>query len=611
MKDRISFDEWDEIQNPNKTVELDNVISRRYFLTGVGAIIGTSAFLSTTALTSRANAGAFNAINFTPVAATSADTITLPEGYSWYPVINWGDPLTSAGKTFDPLNFTAADQAVTMGDNNDGMDVFKVDGKTLLVINNEYTNLELMFAHQEGKPITDDDVNKNKAAHGITIVEIGNNDGKWTPVLDSVYNRRITPDTEIAVVGPARGSNLLKTSADSEGVVVKGTWNNCGNGMTPWGTYLTCEENFNGYFANSLGEEAPRTDEMKRYGIANVDWGYNWIKTDDRFDLSKEPNETNRHGYIVEIDPATGAAKKLTAHGRLKHENAELVINKDGRVVVYSGDDERGEMLYRFVSKNVYLEGGDNSSLLDEGDLYVAKFNDNGTGEWLNLADAGMAADETVVFARIAATKVGGTTMDRPEWVASHPEKAEVYVALTNNKNRGEKENQPVDAANPRAGNPYGHILRWNPTDEDHAANTFAWDLYVLAGNPTVHSDSMAGSANVTADNMFNSPDGIKFDSLGNLWIQTDGNYSNEKNFAGQGNNQMLVGNTETGEIHRFLVGPVACEITGLTWSADRKTMFVGVQHPGEEGKPSTWPFGGLARSGVIAVTRNDGGIIG
>lgn len=611
MKARISFDEWDEIQNPNKTVEFDNVISRRYFLTGMSAIIGTSAFLSTTALSTKANASTFNLINFNPVAATSADTITLPEGYSWYPVINWGDPLTSVGKTFDPLNFTAADQLASMGDNNDGMDIFEVNGKTLLVMNNEYTNLELMFAHQEGKPITDDDVNKNKAAHGITIVEIANNNGKWSPVLDSVYNRRITPDTEISVVGPAKGSNLFKTSADTAGSTIKGTWNNCGNGMTPWGTYLTCEENFNGYFANSLGEDAPLTAELKRYGVANVDWGYNWIKTDDRFDLSKEPNEPNRHGYVVEIDPATGAAKKLTALGRFKHENAECVINKDGRAVVYLGDDERGEMLYRFVSKNTYVDGGDNSNLLDEGDLYVARFDDNGSGQWLNLANAGMDADETVVFARIAATKVGGTTMDRPEWVAAHPNKAEIYVALTNNKNRGDKENQPVDAANPRAGNPYGHIIRWNPTNEDHTADTFAWDMYVLAGNPTIHSDAMAGSANVTADNMFNSPDGIKFDSLGNLWIQTDGNYSNEKNFAGQGNNQMLVGNTETGEIHRFLVGPVACEITGLTWSADRKTMFVGVQHPGEEGHPSTWPFGGLARSGVIAVTRDDGSIIG
>ena len=609
---KLSFDEFDEARNPVNTVEFDNVISRRFFLKGVGTIAGAGAFLSATSVFAQPGCGdAFKGFDFDPVKATSADTITLPKGYTWHPVAVWGDSLTSAGKSFDPSTFTAADQAQAVGDNNDGMDVFIVDGRTILVCNNEYTNLELMFAHQEGKVLTDDDVNKNKAAHGITIVEIAENNGKWSIVKDSPYNRRITPDTEMTVVGPAQGSDLLKTSQDPTGTVVKGTYNNCGNGMTPWGTYLTCEENFNGYFSSSAGESTNVTAEMKRYGIGIEDWGYSWARTDSRFDISKEPNETNRHGYVVEIDPATGSAKKLTALGRFKHENAECVINKDGHAVVYLGDDERGEMLYRFVSKGKYVASGDNSALLEEGTLSVARFNDNGKGEWLDLAGAGMSPEETVVFARLAATKVGGTTMDRPEWVAAHPAKAELYCALTNNKNRGKKDNQPVNAVNPREGNPYGQIVRWVPTNDDHTSATFSWDLYVMAGNPTVHSDAFAGSNNITKDNMFNSPDGIKFDSQSNLWIQTDGNYSNAKNFAGQGNNQMLIGNPDTGEICRFLVGPVACEITGLTWSPDKRTMFVGVQHPGEEGTASTWPFGGLARSGVIAVKREDNGIIG
>ena len=353
---------------------------------------------------------------------------------------------------------------------------------------------------------------------------------------------------------------------------------------------------------------------MKRYGVApkGKERGYNWAQTDERFDVSKHPNEPNRHGWVVEVDP-TGRRmpKKLTALGRFKHENAEVTIAKDGRAVVYLGDDERGEFLYKFVSVNRYVPGGDNWNLLDEGELFVAKFDETGRGEWVSLNGAGMSADETMVFARLAASKVGATSMDRPEWVAAHPKKAEAYVALTNNSRRG-TEGQAVNAANPREKNVYGQIVRWIPEGGDHAANTFKWDFYVMAGNPTIHSDVYAGSSNITPDNMFNSPDGIKFDSEGNLWIQTDGNYSNAKDFVGMGNNQMLLGDTETGEIHRFMVGPNECEITGLTWSPDKRTMFVGIQHPGEK-KNSHWPDGGnlTPRSAVVAVRRTDGGLIG
>ena len=328
--------------------------------------------------------------------------------------------------------------------------------------------------------------------------------------------------------------------------------------------------------------------------------------------MTAEPNEPNRHGWVVEVDPAGRKQPvKLTALGRFKHENAEVVIAKNGKVVVYLGDDERGEFLYRFVSRDRYQPDGDNSRLLHEGELFVAKFHDDGRGEWINLKEAGMSPDETLVYARIAGTQVGATTMDRPEWVAANPHKVEAYVALTNNKYRGERESQPVNAANPRIKNPYGHIVRWTPADQDHAADQFEWDMYVMAGNPTLHADAMGGSPNVTADNMFNSPDGLKFDTAGNLWIQTDGNYSNEKGFAGMGNNQMLMGDPQTGEIHRFMVGPKECEITGLTWSPDRKTLFVGIQHPGERGG-SHWPEGGdsVPRSAIVAVKRVDGGII-
>lgn len=620
--DEISFNEWDEQQNPRSAKETDfsRLVSRRALLGG-GALMGAAAFvLGARGLTPAAHAvsnsiAMGNGAKFAPIAANSLDTITLPEGYRWNVVAQWGDPLFSNQPEFDhATRGTAASQAVAFGDNNDGMDLFEIDGKTVMVVNNEYTNRGVMFGYNaSGLPETIEDVNKGKMAHGVTIMEIAESNGRWSIVKDSRFNKRFTPDTAINVVGPARGSKLLKTALDPQGTTVQGTYNNCGNGRTPWGTYLACEENFNGYFSNSLGEDAPRTDEQKRYGVNNKDWGYGWAKADDRFDLSKTPNEPNRHGWVTEINPATGEATKLTALGRFKHENAEVVIAADGRVVVYMGDDERGDYLYRFVSSERYTENGDNSRLLHEGELFVAKFNDDGTGRWMNLKDAGMAADETLVFARIAADKLGATTMDRPEWVAANPFKNEAYVCLTNNKNRGkEGKNQPVNAANPRANNQYGQIARWEPTDGNHASKTFAWDLFVMAGNPTVHKGLNAGSSNVTPENMFNSPDGLKFDKFGNLWIQTDGKYSNEGDFAGMGNNQMLLGDTQTGEISRFMVGPKECEITGLTWSPDHKTMFVGIQHPGEKGD-STFPGGPgtTPRSAIVSITREDGGIVG
>lgn len=620
--DEISFNDWDEIDNPRAEQDSDFskiVMSRRAFL-GKSLALGASAFVI--------GAGALQApkiqaagvvtrtgLKFNPVKANSMDTITVPDNFNWQVVAQWGDPLFSDTPEFDHLTRgTAESQALAFGDNNDGMDLFQIDGKNVMVVNNEYTNRSVMFGYNpSGLPETVEDVNKGKMAHGVTIMEVANTNGQWGIVKDSRFNRRFTPDTPIDIVGPARGSLLLKTKNDPDGETVLGTYNNCGNGRTPWGTYLACEENFNGYFSNSQGDDRPLTKEQKRYGIKNTDWGYGWAKADDRFDLSVTPNEPNRHGWITEINPATGEAKKLTALGRFKHENAEVVIASDGRVVVYMGDDERGDYLYKFVSSEKYVEGGDNHELLHKGELFVAKFSDDGTGTWINLKKANMGTAETLVFARLAADKLGATTMDRPEWVAANPHKTEAYVCLTNNKNRGkEGKNQPVNAVNHRVNNQYGQIARWIPTDGNHSSDTFDWDLFVVAGNPAVHTGDNAGSDNITQENMFNSPDGLKFDKFGNLWIQTDGKYSDDGDFAGMGNNQMLLGNTLTGEISRFLVGPKECEVTGLTWSVDHKTMFVGIQHPGEKGD-SLFPggVGTIPRSAIVAIQRNDGEIIG
>ncbi|MEM1299206.1 MAG: PhoX family phosphatase [Pseudomonadota bacterium] len=625
-REEISFDDWDELVSPRpEECDFDRVveaaISRRGFMGGVLAF-GSFAALGGT-MTSTDAMAASNRFAFDAIGTNSADDITLPPGYKMDVLVRWGDPILPGGTEFDhATRGNSESQALAFGDNNDGMDVFHHEGKFLLAVNNEYTNRNIISVTAVDKVISDeDDIAKGMMAHGLSVMEIAFADGKWSVVSDSPYNRRVTPKSTLALTGPAAGHDLVKTAGDPSGQTSIGTWNHCGNGVTPWGTYLACEENFNGYF--SASDEASADDPaFKRYGVKAKDWGYSWSKIDDRFDITKNPNEPNCAGYVVELDPTdpNSTPKKRTALGRFKHENAEAVVNADGRVVIYMGDDERGEFIYRYVSDGVYAPGVDTDALMENGTISVAKFNEDGSGQWMELTpeNTGMASKaEICIHTRQAGSAVGATTMDRPEWVAANPKAPEVYCCLTNNKNRGVKPNAggddtSVNGPNPREANKYGQIVRWKPDGGDHTASGFAWDLYVLAGNPTVHSDDRAGSSNVNADNMFNSPDGLKFDGNGLLWIQTDGKYSNEGDFAGQGNNQMLAGDPVTGEIRRFLVGPKECEVTGLCWSPDRKTMFVGIQHPGERGD-SHWPEGGDAvpRSAIIAVTREDGGLVG
>ena len=608
---------------PTDFERLCDSTARRRFLRS-SAILGAASFvLGSGALTASGEARAASWLTFTPVAANDLDTVTVPEGFSWHLVASWGDPLWSRGANFDHLTRgTGASQELAFGDNNDGMSLFDVDGHAVLVVNNEYVNRTVFYGNRwSRRPVNADDVRKGKAGHGVSIMEIVQRDGYWSIVTDSPYNRRITADTPMAITGPARGHPLMKTVADPLGTQSRGTWNNCGNGRTPWGTYLACEENFNGYFSASDPDYQP-SPALKRYGVTTNDWGYGWASTDERFDISKHPNEPNRAGYVVEIDPSspTSTPKKRTALGRFKHENAEVVVNKDGRVVVYLADDSRGEFLYRFVSNGRYVNGGNNTDLLEDGALYAAEFFHDGRGRWIELTPegTGMASKaEICIHTRLAASTVKATTMDRPEWVAANPLKNEVACCLTKNKHRGKRPNaggdeMPVGGPNPRKGNKYGQIVRWAPDGKDHTATGFAWDLFVIAGNPTVHRDERKGSTNVTAENMFNSPDGLAFDSQGGLWIQTDGKYSNRGDYAGQGNNQMLFADTVTGEIKRFLVGPKECEVTGLCWSQDRRTMFVGIQHPGEKGN-SHFPGGGdtVPRSSIVAITRDDGGVMG
>ncbi|WP_420554318.1 PhoX family protein [Neptuniibacter marinus] len=623
-------------QDSEFTRMTNTAVSRRGFMAGMGAL-GVGAFIGMSPIAQSVQAAMSASvksklIGFKPVPASTADSVVVPEGYKVTNLISWGDPLFDNAPEFDPSGKApAASQALQFGDNTDGMSLFPLSNdRAVMAVNNEYTNVEYLYDHQ-GKAITADDVLKAQNAHGVSVFEIKKTAKGWSVDRLGKLNRRITANTPMQITGPAAGDELLKTAADPSGMEVLGTFNNCANGQTPWGTYLTCEENFHKYFGSNDDTYAVPA-ELQRYGINVEDKTYQWSKHDERFDLSQNPNEPNRHGWVIEIDPMdpTSKPQKRTALGRFKHENAAFMIDKNGHAVVYLGDDERGEHLYKFVSKDKYIANNNqhNRRLLEEGTLYVAKFMAadgelKGKGQWIELTFGknGLTPEngfnsqaEVLIYTRLAATQVGGTTMDRPEWVAVHPNKQTAFCTLTNNKNRGKKENQPIGGPNPRENNKYGQIVRWSPMNGDHTQSAFNWDLYLIAGNPTLHSSGLlAGSNNITPDNMFNSPDGLGFDESGRLWIMTDGKYSNKDDFVGMGNNQMLCGDPESGEVHRFLTGPVAAEVTGLTFTPDYKTMFIGIQHPGEKLKGSHFPEGGMSkpRSTIVVITRDDGGVIG
>lgn len=626
----------------NQPTDLEQMVglSRRRFI-GAGALCGAALFLgggllSRSTLAQSVKAANDSLLGFPTIPAATTDSISLPPGYNASVLISWGQPLHTDSPAFDASgNGSAKAQELQFGDNNDGMSLFPFPGdenRALMAINNEYTNYRYLFPHG-GQPTSAEDVHKAQAAEGVSVIEVQRSNGQWQFVQGSPYNRRIHGNTPIRMSGPASGDAWLKTAADNSASKVLGTFQNCANGKTPWGTYLTCEENFTDCFGSSNPQQAFDAGQ-KRYGASVASKDIGWHLHDPRFDLAKNPNELNRHGWVVEIDPFDphSTPVKRTALGRFKHENAALGETRDGRAVVYMGDDERGEFIYKFISRDPidHKNPTANRNLLDHGTLYVARFDNGdgnpdqpkGKGQWLELthgknglnAANGFANQaQVLIHARLAASLLGATRMDRPEWIVVSPKDGQVYCTLTNNVKRGE-EGQPVNGPNPREKNIYGQILRWRESADDQGAMTFDWDLFLIAGNPGVHpGDAKAGSANITPQNMFNSPDGLGFDADGRLWILTDGDYSNSGDFAGMGNNQMLCANPTTGEIRRFMVGPVGCEVTGIAFAPDQRTLFVGIQHPGESGG-STFPEhlpNGKPRSSVMAIRRDDGGIIG
>ncbi len=558
------------------------------------------------------------------------DSVRVPDGYTAKVLIGWGDPISKGPAFKHDASNTWQDQEQQWGMHNDGMVYFPLFGSShgLIVQNHEYTDDVLLFPDGTANWTTDK-TKKSLAAHGVGIIEVRKRHGKWEVVRPSFFARRITGYTPIRIGGPAAGDPRLMTSTDKTGERVLGTLNNCAMGYTPWGSYLACEENFNGYF-RKVGAQTPLE---ARYGITAGGFGYLWHTTDLRFDANQEPNEPNRFGWVTEIYPYLPKSMpvKRTALGRFKHEGAWVQEARDGRVVVYSGDDEIFEYIYRYVSrlpwKKSFLRG---IHPLDDGTLYVARFNADGTGEWLpltptNPALSGWSLADILINTRGAADAVGATKMDRPEWIDTFPDQLTAIATLTNNSARTAAQ---VDAANPRAGNRYGQIIQWSYKN-DWWENTFRWEMFALAGDPAATSASTPAQTNPPATivgDKYGSPDGLYVDPAGLLWIQTDvsGNTINTGSYLGFGNNQMLAADPVTRETRRFLTGPYVCEVTGVFMTPDRRTMFVGIQHPGEAptgsndpANPkrwSSWPDhgkGGRPRSSTIVITKNDGGVIG
>ena len=585
-------------------------------------------------------------LGFRAVPPNNVDTVTVPDGYAQQVVMAWGDPLFSKKDAFDPDRQSGRSQQRQFGYNNDYLGFLPLRGDTqLMVVNHEYTDEVLMFAGYDEENPTREQVEIAWAAHGLSVVAVKStrNSGALKPQVGHRLNRRLHTQSEFELTGPVAGHELVRTSADPQGRTVLGTLNNCSGGLTPWGTWLTAEENFNQYFANAESVTDPvQAERLQRYGVVGADSERKWERFDDRFDLIKEPNEINRFGWIVEVDPydPDSTPKKRTALGRFKHEAACPRITRDGRVAVYLGDDERFDYFYKFVSDGRYRKGNSekarraNAKLLDSGTLYVAKFTGNspaeeidgsgdlpsdgefdGTGTWIPLVSgnrshvSGMSAEEVLLFTRLAADQVGATKMDRPEDVEPNPRTGTVYVALTNNTDRGVDSNPAADEANPRNGNKSGHVIEVVERGNDAGATRFGWGVFLVCGDPEDPS-TYFGGFDKSQVSPISCPDNVAFDPHGNLWISTDGNALGTHD----GLFGVAVEGRYRGQVKQFLTVPVGAETCG-PW-VDRDRVLVCVQHPGEtdgstaEEPSSQWPDGAgqLPRPGVVAVWTNQFG---
>ncbi|GAA2174249.1 PhoX family phosphatase [Agrococcus versicolor] len=604
---------------------VDAELSRRALL-GAG-VAGTVALLTTQQIAGASSAlaappvpgAAFGFAPIAPVAAT-VDELTVPEGFTYQPILRWGDPLFADSPAFDALDQTAAKQRRQFGYNCDYTDILRIDATTaLLFVNHEYTNETIMFPAVQlaGEQARVRAV--GRAAHGLSVVELTRTDAAsaWEPVVGARRNRRFLDDTPYAITGPAAGSPLLQTIADPTGTVALGTLGNCAGGTTPWGTILSGEENFNGYFRSAATSAADR-----RYGLADAATARGWELDDPRFD-TRTPgyeHEANRFGWIVEVDPfdPDSTPRKHTAMGRMKHEGANVHVAANGRVAAYMGDDERFDYLYKFVSAGTYVEGARaaNMTLLETGDLYVARFEGtstaeidgsgtvpsdgafDGSGRWLPLVVGGvsqvdgMAVDEVLVHTRLAADAVGATKMDRCEDVEPNPATGLIYVACTNNSNRGVGTNAVADEPNPRTQNRDGHVIEIAEDGGDHTGTTFRWSILMLCGDPAQGDQTYFSGFPVDQVSPISCPDNLAFDSEGNLWVSTDG--APDGIGYNDGLFRVRLEGAQRGLVEQFLSVPVESETCGPVIHDDEWHVFVAVQHPGEDGAfetpSSVWP---------------------
>ncbi len=706
--------------NDSSNASFDGILaarlSRRSLLKGSFGLASSAFFgVGLAACASGDDAAGSLKLNFDAVPKSRADVVTVPAGYTATVLYRLGDPIAAGVAAYkNDGTDDAASYAQRAGDHHDGMYYFGLgasgqysvssNDRGLLVMNHEA--ITPMFLHANG-PTTaggvrtvNAEVIKEMHVHGVSVIEVNRTGNTYSYRQDSTYNRRVTTFTEMVMSGAAAGAPMV-TKFSPDGTRTRGTVNDCANGYTPWGTYFACEENYAGYFRRIAATDDPNRTARERASFARngivgngrEGWAtavatdpadttfsrWNAMKLGTSTDGSDDfRNVANTYGWVVEIDPfAPGSTpKKRTAMGRFAHEGAEIGLIVAGRpLVFYMGDDSRNEYIYKYVSTAVWnpadatrgLAAGD--KYLDDGKLYVARFNADGTGNWIELRfgtngiTGGNAAYpfasqvDVLVETRLAADAAGATKMDRPEWAAVHPANGEVYFTLTNNA-AAQRPLAATDAANPRfyndprgtiaqLGNPNGHIIRWAENNNDPAATGFRWDVFLFGARSTANASNVNVSG-LTASNDFSSPDGLWFGRSGVLWIQTDdGAYTDVTNCmllaalpgrVGDGGPRTIVNTDGTAtksvptfvaapiaeeNLKRFLVGPVGCEITGLAESPDGRALFVNIQHPGEDtpsgaianpaAYTSHWPAGGTARprSATIVITRNDGGRVG
>lgn len=649
-------------------------LSRRGFLTGTAMVTAGAALASSSVVMLGVPGEAQAATGFTAIGPTTADTVTVPPGYSFNTVIAWGDPLFPGqlpwgygGGKINQTNLTAAEQAARVGYNHDMLALFanpfgspaKAGTKPwpsyIVALNNEYATAGDMIPDFVAASPTKEQVDLQLTAQGVTIFGMRLVNGKWTQDRTMRINedpagplvaRRITALTPIGFSGPAANDPRLAGGSI-------GTFGNCAGGFTPWGTYLTCEENFNFAFGNLNGLAAGETkSDHLLHGVPGGASETHYELFYDHFDVTKDPNGPFKYGWVSEIDPYDPAKPpvKRSALGRFKHEAATVVIQyptKQARIgtpVLYMGDDERFDYVYKFVANGTFNldtpRAPEHFNLLDQGTLYVARFEADGSGKWLPLTTAkldklapGKFADQgdICIRTRQAADIVHATPMDRPEDVEAPIDArfgglGKVYVVLTNNSNRGVANranrangtirSSATDGPNPRGPNPAGQVVEITEAHNDHTLTSFKWRLFLLAGDPAAAAGAPTNVQGTFIGDRFGAPDNCTFDKDGRLWLATDGSPSVFNNC----NDQVVC--TEATipggpvVVKRFLVGPKGCEVCGPLFSPDSSSFFCNIQHPGEGNAfagQSHFPLGGskLPRPAMVAVRKYNGDLIG